>query len=152
MLLTKSFDISDSDGVNELLTTYRLASGAHILVSDGKILIPYEDGTPPNKAQRIVAIREDQNKLRIELGIVEHSNRVMGHLIADAQDRVNVARAEVESATANPVRKELEKKLATAEGALNEATNQKLMNEHEISRLNVNLDLFDEQVKKIEAE
>lgn len=149
MLLTKSFDIADSAGVNELLTTYRLASGAHILVSEGKILVPYEDGEPMNTAQLIVSIKEDRNKLQAELRIIEHSQKVMEHLIADAQDRVNVAKAQEDAATANKVQKELEAKRKTAEGALNELLNQKLMNEHEITRLNVNIELFEAEVKRL---
>lgn len=44
MLKVQSFSISDSIGINKLLERYRLASGAHILVSNGKLCVPYEDG------------------------------------------------------------------------------------------------------------
>jgi hypothetical protein len=149
MLLTKSFDISDDKGVNTLLTKYRLASGAHILVSDGRVLIPYEDGAPPNTAQRTVQIREDQNKLRAEMEIIQHSNRVLNHLVADAENRVNVAKAQVDKETANQPRKAAEEKLKEATSARDQLLNQKLMNEHEITRLQVNIDEYEVTIAKL---
>lgn len=143
MLLTRSFEISDSQGINELLSKYRLASGAHIIVSDGQVLLPYEDGNAPTKEQRIVEIKENQNKLRAEMEVIEHSNRVLNHLVADAEERVNVARAEADKQTVNQPRKEAEKKLGEAESARDQLVNQQLMNRHEIARLQFNIDEYE---------
>jgi len=151
MLLTKSFAITDHEGVNALLTQFRLAPGAHVFVSEGNILVPYEDGAPPNKAQQIITILEERNKVAEEMRIIVHSNKVVDHLVADAQDRVNVLRAKYDAATANPVKKEIEKDLKNAETALADIQNQKRMNDHEISRLQVNIDLFEAEVERIKA-
>lgn len=148
MLLTKAFKISDDLAINELLTKYRLASGAHILISDGQVLIPYEDGAPPNAAQTIVQIREDQNKLRQQMEIVVHSNRVLSHLVADAQDRVNVAAAEEDKAV-NKEKNELKQKLKEAISARDQLLNQVMMNEHDINRFQVNIDEYEAAITKI---
>ena len=58
MIQVKSFKISDSDGINKLLNKYRLASGAHILVSEGQISVPYEDGLEANSGQIIAECSE----------------------------------------------------------------------------------------------
>lgn len=157
MLLTKSFEITDSDGINELLVNNHLASGAHILVSDGKVLIPYEDGAPPTTAQRIVELRENQNKLRSEMEIIAHSNHVLAHLVADAEERVNVARAALEAMadkpgekpTANPARKDAQTKLDQTQQALDQLLNQKLMNEHELVRAQMNIDQYEAAIAKL---
>ena len=151
MLRTKSFKLSDSDGVNKLLDHYRLAPGAGIFVSNGDIMISYEDGAPQNKAQKIIEIRENQNKLRSEMEIIEHSNRVLRHLIADADERVNVAKAKAEKETANQPRKAAEGKVAEAQNALDQLMNQKLMNEHELTRLQVNIDEYEASITKLNA-
>lgn len=150
MLLTKAFKISDDQGINELLTKYRLASGAHILVSDGQVLIPYEDGAPPNAAQNIVQIREDQNKLRQQMEIVVHSNRVLSHLVADAQDRVNVLAAEADTAV-NKEKNALKQALGDASNARDQLLNQVKMNEHEINRFQINIDEYEAAVTKLTA-
>lgn len=150
MLLTKAFKISDDRGINELLTKYRLASGAHILVSDGQVLIPYEDGAPPNAAQSIVQIREDQNKLRQQMEIVVHSNRVLSHLVADAQDRVIFLAIEADKAV-NKEKNALKQKLEEASNARDQLLNQVKMNEHEINRFQINIDEYEVAIGKTAA-
>lgn len=148
MLLTKAFDISDDKGVNELLSKYRLAAGASILVSDGRILVPYEDGQPPTSSQQVAKIREDQIKLRDQIEIIEHSNKVLAHLVADAQDRVNVLNAQTDKA-ANKEKNELKQKLAQALDGRDQLLSQVKMNEHEINRLQVNIDEYEVAITKI---
>lgn len=143
MLKVAAFTISDDEGINKLLSEFRLAAGAGILVSEGKVLIPYEDGAVPTASQRIAQIREDQNKLQVQRDLIEHSQRVLDHMIADEENRVNVARAKMEEATDNPTRKEHEAKLRTAENKVEQLQNQKLMNEHEINRLDVNIEEYE---------
>jgi hypothetical protein len=146
MLKVESFKISDAVGINALLSKYRLASGAHILVSDGQVCIPYEDGEPDNAAQRTVALKEQQNTMRRELDIIIHSNKVLDLLIADAGDRMNVAKAAWDKARSN---KALEKRYNETADGLTGLQNTKLKNEAEIVRLNRNIEMFDEQIKEI---
>lgn len=146
MLQVASFKISDAEGINKLLSQYRLASGAHILVSEGQVCIPYEDGEPENRTQAVVRVREDQNKLRTELSLITHSQGVMALILADAEDRFNVADA---AWSKNKSNKELEaRKLGAAKG-VEDAKAQIRSNEFEIIRIQRNLDLYDEAVKKL---
>lgn len=146
MLQVKSFKISDDKGINELLLKYRLAPGGHILVSDGEVCIPYEDGLPPNKDQQIVAIGEQKNTMLQERAIIEHSQLVLDHLVADAKERVSVAEAKWKQATNN---KELEKRYKEGKDAHIQLENQRLQNAAEIARLDFNLQQYDEQIAKL---
>jgi hypothetical protein len=55
MLRVASFKITEADSINRLLDQCRLAAGAHILISDGQVCIPYEDGKPPTKWQIVAS-------------------------------------------------------------------------------------------------
>ena len=48
MLKVKSFQIGDEVEINELLHVYPMSKGSQILVSNGEICIPIEDGEQPN--------------------------------------------------------------------------------------------------------
>ena len=148
MLQVASFEISDAEGMNALLTTKKLATGMHILVSNGKVCIPYEDGTPPTNAIKLCQIGEQVNAIVAQMDIIEHSQLVMDRLLADALERKNAAEAAHKAATSD---KKLEAKFKEAEGAHNETANQILMNKSELTRLQFNLDFYDAQVKKLSA-
>ncbi len=149
MLRVKSFAITDHEGINSLLDNNRLAKGAHILVSDGHVCIPYEDGQPLTNAQRIVALQEQKNVMQEELDIVEHSQGVVDLQIADANERLNVAQDKFVNNKVTAETKTLEAKRNEAKQALDQAENLKLQNSHEIVRMKRNTELFDEQIAKL---
>lgn len=80
--------------------------------------------------------------------IVVHSNRVLSHLVADAQDRVNVLAAEEDKAV-NKEKNELKQKLKEAISARDQLLNQVMMNEHDINRFQVNIDEYEAAITKI---
>lgn len=143
MLKVASFKISDADGINALLATNRLASGAHILVADGQVCIPYEDGEPENKEQEIIAIKEQKNTMLRELAIVKHSQSVNDLQIADAKDQLGVAYAKWDE---NRSHKNLEAIKTRIQAKVDELQNLYLMNQNEIVRLQRNIELYDEEV------
>jgi len=147
MLKVKSFPITDDAGINALLVKCRLATGAHILVSDGHVCIPYEDGEPDPLALRIVGIREQQNILIKQREIIEHSQAVIKFLMMDCADRLKVAEA---NHMKNKSNKALEAKYQEAEAALNELEAQQRSNKHEIVRFDINLEEFHKQVAALE--
>lgn len=155
MLRVKSFAITDDEGINKLLDTNRIGKGIGILVSNGNICIGYEDGQPETKEQRIAAIGEQKNTMQNELDIIEHSQSVLDLLIADCQDRVNVAQANVNTLEKSETyvkaddKKAAADKLAEAQGAYDQLDNQRRMNAAEITRTNINLAKFDEQIAKL---
>lgn len=146
MLRVKSFAITDDAGINELLTKHRLAKGASILVSNGHVCIPFEDGQPMNKEQRIVAIGEEKNLHIEQLALLEHSQKVVDLQIADAENRFNVAQEAYHSNKVTKDEKKLEAERNRAGDALTEAKNLNLSNTHEIVRIKRNIELFDEAI------
>ncbi|UPJ35860.1 hypothetical protein IVB45_02270 [Bradyrhizobium sp. 4] len=90
-----------------------------------------------------------------ELDIIEHSQSVLDLLIADCQDRVNVAQANVNTLEKSETyvkaddKKAAADKLAEAQGAYDQLDNQRRMNAAEITRTNINLAKFDEQIAKL---
>lgn len=152
MLKVKSFSISDDKGINELLSQYRLASGAHILVSNGEVCVPYEDGEPENTSQRIVDIREKQTSMVRQLDIIVHSQKVLEFLRKSAKERLDEAEANLKEADAYKARKDHEKKVDEARNAVDQLDNQYLTNDHEILRLKLNIEMYDKQVADLQTQ
>lgn len=143
MLRVKSFKITDDIGINKLLDETRLAAGAHILVSEGYVCIPYEDGQPDTPAQQAVAIKEQRNTVVRELNTVQHSQKVNRLQIADALEQLKFATSAWEKARSN---KALEEKKRKAQARVDELNNLFLMNDTESVRLQRNIAMFDEQL------
>lgn len=153
MLKFQSFDFADSDGINALLENNRLAAGAHILVSDGKIVLPYEDGEPNSNAHRILGIKEQKNTLIAQMDIITHSQKVLDFLIADADSRINTFKADLAEAKTNKGgnKGEIQNHITQGEKAREQLVSQKLQNDHEILRMNINIQFFDEQIEELEG-
>lgn len=146
MLRVASFKISDAEGINKLLENYRLAEGAQILISDGQVCIPFEDGAPMTNSQRRVMLQEQKNKIIQQIEIIQHSQGVVDLQIADAQSAFDVAEQEWKQAKSD---KRLEANKKHKEDALAAAENMKLQNDHELVRLKRNIELFDETISKL---
>jgi hypothetical protein len=159
MLQVASFSITDADGVNTLLSKFRLAEGARILISNGHVLIPFENGEPKNNEQKIVDIREQTNKLSEQIDIIKHSQSVLEFLKADATSRMDEAVEDVRASQAyaevqekkSPEKKaanekidEANKRVSATKQALNELNTQFIMNDHEVLRLQMNIEKFNE--------
>ena len=148
MLQVKSFPITDDTGISSLLREFPLASGAHILVSDGNVCVPFEDGKPEPNTLRIARIEEQKNTIGKELAIIEHSQKVMERLAADKRDQANAAEMKHKAATSD---KDLEKKFKEQKAQLDNFENQMLMNKAEVVRLKINLECFDEQIGALQG-
>lgn len=155
MLRLKSFKFDQDAEMNELLNTYRLAQGAHILMSDGLLIIPYEDGEPKTNTQKIIDVKEQKNIILSQLDIIEHSQDVLLNLKEDAVRRVNEAKADIAEAEGKKGKekfdavKECTDTLKQAENALKDVENQYRQNLIEIVRLNLNCELFDEKIVEL---
>ena len=157
MLQVKSFKIGDDKGINELLSKYRLAEGAHILVSNGEVCIPYEDGQALSVEQKVASIREQQNKFDQERDIIVHSNKVLEFLLNNANERVKEAEANLADADKNytgkekyAAKKELQKKVDEAKNAVTQLENQALQNDQEITRLSLSIEIYDKQIAELQ--
>lgn len=143
MLKTKSFDLMDDKGINELLAVYPLAEGASIFVSEGKICIPFEDGEPENEAQRTVRTKAEVNKMTKSIPVIEHSNRVLEVIKSDLQAKYATADADFKSAPNNKVFESNRKEL---EDAIRHNESQVRQNIAELERLQLNIKLLTEGV------
>lgn len=151
MLQVKSFLISDDKGINDLLKKYSLAKGMHILVSDGKICIPFEDGEPKNNEQKIVEIKEQKSIIFDQLFLLDQSQKVMKVIIGDAKERLTIAEENARKVSyKKDENKVADRKLAEARQAHEQAENQYKMNEHEEMRLKANLAIFDQYLVDLE--
>lgn len=155
MLTLKSFNFDQETEMNEVLQKGRLAAGSHVFVSDGKIIIPIEDGEPMNVAQKIVAKKEQKNVVLEQMVILRHSQNVLDFLIENAKPRVDEARAdlaEAQKATGKgkfETIKRAEQKLKAAENAVTDLENQQRMNAMELARLQINIEFFDKDIAEL---
>ena len=156
MLQTKSFKFSDDAGINELLKEFRLAPGASIMVSNGELIVPYEDGQPMTQSQRNVHQMAQINEATDQQDTIRHSNAVVDSMIEDmltkrstAEADLAEAEAEVTIATNSAMKKKAQAGAAKLRALILELGNQvdenrKVLrsNNYEIQRLQLNIDLF----------
>lgn len=156
MLQVASFDISDAKGMNELLKSYRLAAGAHILVSDGKVCIPYEDGEPMNAAQQVIELKEEKNKIMQQRELILHSQIVLQTQVEDFTNELTEAEANLAEAEAQPNKKgkgdqvaALKKACEHVRNKRQQLQNQLIQNDAEIARLDLNVQVFNTRISTL---
>lgn len=130
----------DAEGINQLLREYRLAEGAHILVSEGKVCIPFEDGEEMTESQRRVEAREQINRLKRQIEPMLHSQKVLAVLHAELMDKFQGAMADFKS---EPNNKKYEAIKNEINDALVQNESQRRHNEHEIRRIEVNIEIYE---------
>lgn len=141
--------------MNQLLDEYRLAAGAHVFVSEGMLVVPYEDGKPKTPTQKIIDIKEQKNAIFEQMDIITHSQKVLVKLHTDATTRLNEAEANLAEASAKKgkdkydSKKECEELVKEARQAVRDIESQQRKNNHEIERMVLNVQLFDEAIKEL---
>lgn len=151
MLRVKSFKITDDKGFNALLDDYRLAPGSSILVSEGHIMVSYDDARPPTPRQQANVIQEEINELVANVAVIVHSQEVNDQQIAEAKTELDVATATYEKETANHPRKKLKEKMDNLENRLTNLKGVYSNNEKELARLDMNIERLREKVDKLLA-
>jgi hypothetical protein len=149
MLKVASFPITDAKSINELLTKYRLAGGMHILVSEGHVCIPYEDGSPENNDQKRAALGEQRNTTIRERDIIVLAQAGLQRMIKDASDRLDAIRAgkpDEKALRKADARAEYDAKEKQAQNVLNQLCNQHLSNIHELARFDINIQCVEEAI------
>lgn len=139
MLKVKSFSIQDDAGINDLLTNFRLAEGAHILVTDGYVCIPYEDGEAPTKAQLVIETKETINKLGRQIAPMTHSQKVLMDIHTELVAKHDQAEADFKSEPNNKKFEALKKEVWEA---LTQNESQYRHNEAEIKRIETNITVY----------
>ncbi len=155
MLKVASFKMSDAEGINKLLTEYRLADRAGIFVSNGEVMIPYEDGEPMNNRQRAIALKEDRNKMALQVDVIKHSNVVLETMISQEEERFNTVEADIASAQKNNVKAKIITQMVNTRDAIRagiEAMKSTIINNQaEIRRNETNIVQFDKKIAELEA-
>lgn len=131
----------DDVGINALLDLYPLAEGANIFVSDGKISIPYEDGEPENASQKTVRIKTEINTLNRQIEVIEQSNKELGVIRADLDDKFDTALADFKSA---PNNKSFEANKKELENAIDYNNKSVRNNIAEVERMQLRIKLLTE--------
>lgn len=145
MLKVKAFKITDDEGINELLSKYKIAQGGSILVSEGNVLIPYDDEQPENEK---ILLKSIVNEHKGKLMLLNHSQKVLERIVRGAKEKIN----ELEQKLALPENQEVykEKKAINDEirrlqSVVDQNENQILMNKAEGHRIQVNIDVAENE-------
>ncbi len=148
MLQVKSFSFKEHDEINKLLINYRLAAGAGIFVSEGRIIIPFDDGEPKNAKQSIIDYKIQINEMVDQIGVIHHSNKVMADLIADLHQNLKIAEADYKATPNIKIKEALVKEL---KNQIDVNHGQVRQNDYEIKRLQRNIELFKIEIDRLSA-
>lgn len=152
MLKVKSFKMSDDAGMNDLLSKNPLASGAQILVSNGEVVIPYEDGTEPGTEQRKARLLELRNQDKVKIGLMIHSQRVLEIQVQGIEKEISNIDLAITAPGSKDVydkNKQLKAEKERLENVLTQTKNQMLLNQAELTRLTTNVAVFDETISQL---
>ncbi len=156
MLQIKSFKISEGEAMSEFLKKNILHGKSNILVSEGMLAIPYEDGEAPNNAQLILQAMEDKNMMKDQLVPIVHSQRVLEKTIEGItkqiealDEKANVKTGDKKADYSNE--QECKKEIKRLENVRTQSDNQRIMNQAEITRIMTNLDVYDETIARLKA-
>lgn len=153
MLRVKSFDITDDKGMNDLLGKYKMAPQTGILISNGKVCIPYEDGEDLNKDQKIINLKEDRLDMLRKKEVIIHSNDVLEMRISgfkkelEKLEKDNVTPGSKETYDKS---KEIKEEIKNLENAIKQDQQTIKQNQFEIDRYDLNIQVFDKKIKELE--
>jgi len=161
----KNFELnsSDSDDINKLLTEFPIAKGAHILLSDGKIGIPYEDGEEPTlliKVLRVKELRNDVKALNIALFHEQRVAEVKAKGITEKIAALTDKNTELKDSKINKENKKevydsikvIELEIKKLENVLDQTNNQRLMRQAGITDNLIEIAVYDEEITNLENE
>jgi chromosome segregation ATPase len=143
MLQVKSFEIMNSDGISEFLKTHRLAEGMGIIVSNGVVCVPFDDGEPMNVEQKRLEIKEAMNKLERQVEPMDHSQLVLEDLLAELNRQNDKVVADLKDSPTNGSLKGMSKELKQA---IEQNQSQQRHNTFEITRIRKNIERYQSQL------
>jgi hypothetical protein len=152
MLKFQSFEITESDKINEFLEKNILANNSTVFHSVGKILIPYEDGELPNKDQQRLMLKELKNIDLKQIELLEHSQTVMEKQVAGINAKLDkcVLVTAPKSKEDYDRNKEMESEIKKLNNILDQHRTTMVQNAVEYTRLMTNIEVFDERIAALE--
>ncbi len=155
MLKVKSFKMSEADAVNELMSKHILAEGASIFVSNGEIMIPYEDGVPMNNDQKFIRVMEDKNKVELQIDIISHSQKVLLSKVNGAVAQLNTLIADEKEAEtkkeAYDTKKDIKNEKKRLESVIAQFEVNIVNNAAELTSKTVEIEVYNEEIKELEG-
>jgi len=152
MLKFQSFKLGESEKINEFLEGNIIASGSSVFVSNGEILIPYEDGELPNKVQEILLTKELVNAEAKQMDLLMHSQRVMEIQKKGIEEQIAkiVLITTPSGKEEYDTNKKNEAELKRLENILNQTNTTMTQNAAEYTRLANNITVFQEKITSLQ--
>lgn len=157
MIQIKSFKIEEGEEISKFLETHILHGKSSILVSEGKLAIPYEDGRLPTKEQLIANVYEDIILFQDQMAPLVHSNRVNEVTLSGIDTQITEHEATLiptpqtkeEIKINNAAQKEIKR---LKEVVRPQYESQILMNKAEITRMATNIAVYQETITILQSE
>lgn len=157
MLQFKSFDIKEGEKISEFLKDKTLATNATILITNGYIGIPYEDGEDLTIEQQIVRVKELKNteltKIRM---IYEHDVRKMEVKIDGLNKEIGKLEASVEEKKSGnkkkdyDLEKEVDKQIKVFENMIKQAETSITQTKAQMTDSAIEIAIYDEEIHLLE--
>lgn len=162
MLQLKSFKFEEDKEMSEFLLTHSLHQSASVFTSEGKILIPYEDGMAPTTEQKIAELGGNRNLLLDKIGIIEHSNRVVEVEIIGIEKQIEENKAKLLPLTGKKEDKEADKvardtnkdamsEVRRLENIRDEKKRLIVKNQAELTNYHTNVAVYEETIGELRA-
>lgn len=157
MIKTKCFKLGDYEGINELLGKHPISKGASIFISNGDILIPYDDGEFASDAMRIMRIKELRNTEFDKLVTLKHDQRVaevkssgIKKQLENLEEKLEKASKIEEKKIRYDEEKTIKEEIKRLDNVLAQTNNQRLMTQAEITNVMTSIAVYDEDIYDLE--
>lgn len=159
MLQYQSFKISDDEGMNNLLKKYLLAGGVSVLVSEGQVTIPFNDGQEFNKEQKLSLLMGQKEEATQKFEHLNFEHRVIEKQVAGAttqleasENRLELAKVKKEEKDTKETyidKKELENNVKRLKGIVEQLTVALTNTRAELTRLSLEIEVYDELISEV---
>jgi hypothetical protein len=149
MLKVKSFKISDDAAINELLSKYRIAKNAQILVSEGNVMIPYEDGEALSGEPLKNLYLEIRNDEILKVKILEQAQAGLVLQLERMSADLKTIDASLEETAHSKDSRNLKDSKKVLENKINQLKAIIDNNKHEKIRIDTNVEAIDQLIKTL---
>jgi len=156
MLQYKTFKLEDDKGMNELLENNLLAGGVSIAVSNGEICIPFNDGRPMNKGQKIIDLKGQLDETKQKQETILFGTKVNEKQLDGASKQLNEMEAnlaEIKGDKGKEVytkKTKLEEVIKRLKGTVDQMQIIDMTNKSELTRMDIEMEVLEGMIKEIE--
>lgn len=146
--------MSDDTGMNELLSKHVLYEGASVFLSNGEMVIPYEDGFEPNNEQKACKLKSLRNSDRAKLEGLLHDQRKASLDIKGIQTEIEKLNGQLTDENikgAYKKNKEINDEINRLDNVLAQTQKTVLMTQSEITRIVTHIAVYDEEIAVLEG-